>query len=76
MSEFYENDMTIYQWLDFFASRSNHWIFKYWRKDRENFFERFMILGDYEVFIICDKRAENVYEFIKPTVVQLTLENI
>lgn len=76
MSEFYENDITIYQWLNYFSVRSNHWILKYWKKNKENFFDRFMIMGDQELFIICDKESGDVYEFVKPNVVQLSLESL
>lgn len=76
MSEFYENDITIYQWLNYFSARSNHWILKHWKKNKEKFFDRFMIMGDQELFIICDKEAGDVYEFVKPNVVQLSLENL
>lgn len=73
MSDFFENDITIYQWLDFFSSKSNHWIFSYWHKNKESFFERFMIMGDQEFFIVCDKRKGGIYKFKKPNVVQLSL---
>lgn len=76
MSEFYENDITIYQWLNYFSVKSNHWILKYWRKNKENFFDKFMIMGDQELFIICDKESGDVYEFVKPNIVQLSLENL
>lgn len=76
MSEFYKEDITIDEWLNFFSTKSNHWIFKYWRNNRENFFDRFMIMGDQELFIICDKKRGNVYGFKKPEIIQLNLESL
>ena len=52
MERVFENEMTIYDWLEFFSSHSNHWVFRYWKKNSDIFFNRFMILGNYEIFII------------------------
>lgn len=76
MDEFYKNDITIYEWLNFFSIKSNHWIFKYWQNNKEIFFNRFMIMGDQELFIICDKKSRAVYQFKKPNIIQLSLDNL
>ena len=76
MERVFENEMTIYDWLEFFSSHSNHWVFRYWKKNSDIFFNRFMILGNYEIFIICDKNNGYSYEFKKPHGIRTILENL
>ena len=76
MERVFENEMTIYDWLEFFSSHSNHWVFRYWKKNSDIFFNRFMILGNYEIFIIWDKNNGYSYEFKKPHGIQTILENL
>ena len=51
-------------------------MFRYWKKNSDIFFNRFMILGNYEIFIICDKNNGYSYEFKKPHGIQTILENL
>lgn len=44
MERVLDNEMSVYEWLDFFSSHSNHWVFKYWKNNSDIFFNRFMIL--------------------------------
>ena len=67
MGEYIEREFSYNDWLQYFSNRSNHWILKYWRSNKENFFNRFMIIGDKRLFIIGDKERGNTYEFLKPT---------
>ena len=52
MGEYIEREFSYNDWLQYFSNRSNHWILKYWRSNKENFFNRFMIIGDKRLFII------------------------
>lgn len=76
MSEFHNNDVTIYDWLNFFSAKSNHFVFRYWVKNKEIFFDSFMIMWDQEFFIICDKKTGDLYKFKKPDFIQLNLESV
>lgn len=62
----YDCEISVYDWLNFFESKSNHFVFKYWRNDREVFFQRFMVIGDKEIFIVADKIKRCTYDFKKP----------
>ncbi|MBQ5696361.1 MAG: hypothetical protein IIV48_06865 [Clostridium sp.] len=73
MERVLDNEMSVYEWLDFFSSHSNHWVFKYWKNNSDIFFNRFMILGNYESFIVCDKSNKYSYEFKKPKSIQINL---
>lgn len=46
MERCFDNEMTIYDWLEFFSADSNHYVFKYWRKNSDIFFNKFMILAN------------------------------
>ena len=76
MAKYINNEFSSSDWLRYFSNKSNHWILKYWRNNKDIFFNRFMILGNYEIFIICDKNNGYSYEFKKPHGIQTILENL
>lgn len=67
MYEYDEKEFSSYDWLQYFSDRSNHWVLKYWRNNKEVFFNRFMVIGDKRLLIIGDKERGNTYEFRKPS---------
>lgn len=52
--------------LDFFSSKSNVEVIRYWKNNRKEFFDRYMIIYDPHVFIIADKESYDTYEIDKP----------
>ncbi|MDD6795505.1 MAG: hypothetical protein PUE01_08885 [Clostridiaceae bacterium] len=52
--------------LDFFSSKSNVEVIRYWKNNRKEFFNRYMIICDPHVFIIADKESYDTYEIDKP----------
>lgn len=75
----YDGEISVYDWLNFFESKSNHWIFRYWRSNKGKFFERFMIVGNKELFIVADKQKGCTYDFKKPNLgfnIRFNLEGV
>jgi len=69
MAKYINNEFSSSDWLRYFSNKSNHWILKYWRNNKDIFFNRFMIIGD--------KERGNTYEFLKPqgeSFIQLDME--
>ena len=46
MAKYINNEFSSSDWLRYFSNKSNHWILKYWRNNKDIFFNRFMIIGD------------------------------
>lgn len=67
MYDYNSIEFSSYDWLQYFSSRSNHWVLRYWRNNGEAFFNRFTIISDRRLFIIGDKDRGNTYEFRKPS---------
>ena len=60
----YDGEISVYDWLNFFESKSNHWIFRYWRSNKEKFF---------------DKQKGCTYDFKKPNLgfnIRFNLEGV
>ncbi|CUN83792.1 MULTISPECIES: hypothetical protein [Clostridium] len=77
MAKYINNEFSSSDWLRYFSNKSNHWILKYWRNNKDIFFNRFMIIGDKRLLIIGDKERGNTYEFLKPqgeSFIQLDME--
>lgn len=54
-----------YTWLEIISSKINHPALNLYKKDKDLFFNDYLIIDDEEILIIGNKKTYAIYEFAK-----------